>query len=212
MSVNTNSKYKEDDFTDSDAVDFSQDVCIYVRPWSTHMSPSLLRSLLTPLHIPARQSDWNTRDDHNPVSGSNPGSFMVMMQIPSHQQTMLTSSSILFQEFQNYQANIETHSLILETDKTTISPLFQEFQNCQANIETHSLIFETDKTMISPPPYPKPGVSETCCSSSWWSAPPSWSSTNMFQLMFVNSFLCSFLTNQFYSAMGKYFNTFVFLK
>ena len=130
MSVNTNSKYKEDDFTDSDAVDFSQDVCIYVRPWSTHMSPSLLRSLLTPLHIPARQSDWNTRDDHNSVSGSNPGSFMVMMQIPSHQQTMLTSSSILFQEFQNYQANIETHSLI----------------------------FETDKTVISPPPYPKPGV------------------------------------------------------
>ena len=92
MSVNTNSKYKEDDFTDSDAVDFSQDVCIYFRPWSTHMSPSLLRSLLTPLHIPARQSDWNTRDDHNSVSGSNPGSFMVMMQIPSHQQTMLTSS------------------------------------------------------------------------------------------------------------------------
>ena len=55
------------------------------------------------------------------------------------------------------------------------------------------------------------GWAETCCSSSWWSAPPSWSSTNMFQLMFVNSFLCSFLTNQFYSAMGKYFKTFVFL-
>ena len=39
------------------------------------------------------------------------------------------------------------------------SPLFQEFQNCQANIDTHSLIFETDKTAISPPPYPKLGVS-----------------------------------------------------
>jgi len=98
---------------------------------------------------------------------------MVMMQIPSYQQTMLTSSSILFQEFQNYQANIETHSLIFETDKTAISPapppypkpgvsgnlLFQEFQNYQANIETHSLIFETDKTAISSPPYPNPGVS-----------------------------------------------------
>ncbi|XP_023340820.1 uncharacterized protein LOC111710878 [Eurytemora carolleeae] len=81
------------------------------------------------------------------------------MPIPSYQQTMLTSSSILFQELQNYQANIETHSLIFETDKTAISPLFQEFQNYQANIETHSLIFETDKPAISPPPYPKPGVS-----------------------------------------------------
>ena len=29
ISVNTNSKYKEDVFTDSDAVDCSQDVCIY---------------------------------------------------------------------------------------------------------------------------------------------------------------------------------------
>ena len=29
--VNTNSKYKEDDFTDSDAVDYSQDVCICFR-------------------------------------------------------------------------------------------------------------------------------------------------------------------------------------
>ena len=67
--------------------------------------------------------------------------------------------SPLFQEFQNYQANIETHSLIFETNKTVISPLFQEFQNYQANIETHSLLFETDKTEISPPPYPKPGVS-----------------------------------------------------
>ena len=29
MVVNTNSKYKEDDFTDSDAIVYSQDVCIY---------------------------------------------------------------------------------------------------------------------------------------------------------------------------------------
>ena len=29
--VNTNSKYKEDDFTDSDAVVYSQDVCIHFR-------------------------------------------------------------------------------------------------------------------------------------------------------------------------------------
>ena len=70
--VNTNSKYKEDDFTDSDAVDYSHDMCIYFRPWSTHMSPSLLRSLLTPLHIPARHSDWNTGDDHKFVSWEQP--------------------------------------------------------------------------------------------------------------------------------------------
>ena len=39
MLVNTNSKYEEDDFTDSDAVDYSQDVCIYFlmkRPHVTH--------------------------------------------------------------------------------------------------------------------------------------------------------------------------------
>ena len=88
---------------------------------SAHMSPSLLRSPFTPLRIPAPQSDWNTGDDRNSVSGSNPGSFIVMMQIPCYQQTMLTSSLILFQEFQNYQANIEMHSLIFETNKTAIS-------------------------------------------------------------------------------------------
>ena len=54
----------------------------------------------------------------------------------------------------------------------------------------------------------KPGCEQTCCD--WRSAPPTWSSTNMFQLMFVNSFLCSFLTNQFYSTLCKYFKAFVF--
>ena len=39
------------------------------------------------------------------------------------------------------------------------SILIQEFQNYHANIETHSLIFENDNTAISTPPYPKPGVS-----------------------------------------------------
>ena len=76
---------------------------------------------------PGTQSDQNTGDDHNFVSGSNRGSLMVVMQIPSYQQTMLTSSSILFQEFQNCQVNIDMHSLIFETDKTAISPLFQGF-------------------------------------------------------------------------------------
>jgi len=70
--VNTNSKYKEDNFTASVAIDYSQDECIYFRPWSNHMSPSLLCSLLTPLHIPAWQSAWNTQDDHNSVSTLTP--------------------------------------------------------------------------------------------------------------------------------------------
>ena len=47
--VNTNTKYKEDNFTDSDAVDYFQDVWTYFR-WSAHMSPSLLRSPPTPLY------------------------------------------------------------------------------------------------------------------------------------------------------------------
>ena len=41
--VNTNSKYKEDDFTDSDAGDYFQDMWIYFRPHVT-LAPSL------PLH------------------------------------------------------------------------------------------------------------------------------------------------------------------
>ena len=42
MFVNTNSKYKEDDFTHSDAIDYSQDVCIYFRLKHPHvtLSPS----------------------------------------------------------------------------------------------------------------------------------------------------------------------------
>ena len=55
----------------------------------------------------------------------------------------------------------------------------------------------------------KPGCEQTCCD--WRAAPPTWSYINMCQLRFVNSFLCSFLTNQFYSALCKYFKTFVFL-
>ena len=69
-----------------------------------------------------------------------------------------------------------------------------------------------DKTAISPLLIQSLGWAETCCFSSWWSAPPPLSSTNMFQLMFVNSFLCSFLTNQFYSVLCKYFKIFVLLK
>ena len=87
--------------------------CVYTRSISTmkHTHVALAPSFpASPSTHPSPQSHWNTRDDHNSVSGSNPGSFMVMMQIPSHQQTMPTSSAILFQEFQNYQANIETHS------------------------------------------------------------------------------------------------------
>ena len=54
--VNTNSKYKEDDFTDSDAVDYSQDVCSI----SGHEAPTcqtpLIRSPPHPSTHPSPQS------------------------------------------------------------------------------------------------------------------------------------------------------------
>ena len=75
--VNTNSKYKEDDFTNSDAVDYSQDVCIcfrhevltchpryFVHP-STHPSPAVSLK-----H--SRRSQFRL----------NPDSFMMVIQIP----------------------------------------------------------------------------------------------------------------------------------
>ena len=54
--VNTNSKYKEDDFTDSNAVAYSQDVFIYFLHEAPTCQTPLIRSPLTPLHIPAQQS------------------------------------------------------------------------------------------------------------------------------------------------------------
>ena len=45
MFVNTNSKYKEDDFTHSDAIDYSQDVCIYFRHEAPTCNP---RSFVPP--------------------------------------------------------------------------------------------------------------------------------------------------------------------
>ena len=58
----------------------------------------------------------------------------------------------------SYSKMIKPRSLPLLIQRLD-SILFQEFQNYHANIATHSLIFENDKTAISPPPYPKPGVS-----------------------------------------------------
>ena len=51
--VNTNSKYKEDDFTDSIAVAYSQDVFIYFLHEAPTCQTPLIRSPLSPLHIPA---------------------------------------------------------------------------------------------------------------------------------------------------------------
>ena len=118
--VKTNSKYKEDDCTDSNADVNSLDVCVH-RILFRHTTHPTCQISAHPSSRFTSQSAENIRDDHSSVSGSNPGSFIVMMQIPIYQQTMLTSSSTLFQEFQNYQANIEMHSLIFETDKTAIS-------------------------------------------------------------------------------------------
>jgi len=142
------------------------------------MSPSLLRSPLTPLHIPARQSAWNTQDDHNSVSTLTPSWWWFRYRDRCRLCLHLAPQC---SRDQHYHASQRQHNRSMHT----IKPRYL----------SHSL---------------KPGCEQTCCD--WRSAPPTWSSTNMFQLMFVNSFLCSFLTNQFYSAMGKYFKTFVFLK
>ena len=48
MVVNTNSKYKEDDFTDSDAVVYSQDVCIYF----LHEAPTCYPCSFVPSFLP----------------------------------------------------------------------------------------------------------------------------------------------------------------
>jgi len=50
------------------------------------------------------------------------------------------------------------------------------------------------------------------CRQDWWSAPPSWSSTNSFQPIFVYSFFINFYTSQFKPHSGKYFITFCFYK
>ena len=52
--VNTNSKYNEDDFTDSNAVAYSQDVFIYFLHEAPTCQTPLIHSPLTPLHIPVR--------------------------------------------------------------------------------------------------------------------------------------------------------------
>ena len=51
--VNTNSKYKEDNFTDSNAVAYSQDVFIYFLHEAPTCQTPLIHSPLPPLHIPA---------------------------------------------------------------------------------------------------------------------------------------------------------------
>ena len=51
--VNTNSKYKEDDFTNSNAVAYFQDVFIHFRHEAPTCHPRSFIPRLTPLHIPA---------------------------------------------------------------------------------------------------------------------------------------------------------------
>ena len=84
----------------------------------------------SPLYTSQPGSQIETLEMITTPSTLAPSWWWFRLQIPSYQQTMVTSSSILFQEFQNYHANIETHSLI----------------------------FENDNTAISTPPYPKPGL------------------------------------------------------
>ena len=159
--------------------------CVYTRSISTmkHTHVALAPSFpASPSTHPSPQSHWNTRDDHNSVSGSNPGSFMVMMQIPSHQQTMPTSSAILFQEFQNYQANIETHSSYSKLIRPRSLPCSKSSKIVRRTLRRIPSYSKLTWPRSLPLIIQSLGWAETCCSSSCWSAPPSWSSTNMFQL------------------------------
>jgi len=79
--VNTNSKYKEDDFTDSNAVAFSQDVFIYFLHEAPTCQTPLIRSRLTPLHIPALSQVRRVGLVTAPTQPLD--SFMLMMQILS---------------------------------------------------------------------------------------------------------------------------------
>ena len=75
MFVNTNSKYKEDDFTHSDAIDYSQDVCIYFRHEAPTCHP---RSFVPP----------------SPLYTSQPGSqieTLEMITTPSQGATLAPS-------------------------------------------------------------------------------------------------------------------------
>ena len=60
MFVNTNSKYKEDDFTHSDAIDYSQDVCIYFRLKHPHvtLAPSFPPHPSTHPSLAVRLKHW----------------------------------------------------------------------------------------------------------------------------------------------------------
>ena len=68
--VKINSKYKEDDFSDSNAVDFSLDVCV-LKIYFLHVVPACQTPLLLPppfYRSQPRQSAMKTQDINNSVS------------------------------------------------------------------------------------------------------------------------------------------------
>ena len=68
--VKTNSKYKEDDFSDSNAVAFSLDVCV-LKIYFLHVVPACQTQLLLPppfYRSQPQQSAMKTQDINNSVS------------------------------------------------------------------------------------------------------------------------------------------------
>ena len=67
-------------------------MCVYTGSISAMKHTTHVKSPLIPAPASPQQSAENTRDDHNSVSESYPGSYMLLIQILEQQQTMLTSS------------------------------------------------------------------------------------------------------------------------
>ena len=153
--------------------------CVSISPWSTHMSPSGLRS-------------------------------------PPHPSTH-TSPVVTLKHWRWSQLRLREQPWLLHGDDADCRYLainrrcLHTAQYCKSS----KIIMRTLRCspsyskMIKPRSLPllmQSGWAETCCSSSWWFAPPSWSSTNMFQLILVNSFLCTFLkvNNRMYLIYSQF--------
>ena len=115
MVVKINSKYKEDDFSDSNRLAFSLDVCVHRKHQMKQTRPTCL--------IPAHPSSRFTpavsyKHSSHPQLHLNPGSFMMMIQILSATHLLICSTNMKL-----YSTPMKSHqysSLIpLLTSKST---------------------------------------------------------------------------------------------
>ena len=137
----TYSQYKEDYFTDSKAVAYSQDVFIYFLHEAPTCQTPLIRSPLTPLHIPARSQVRRVELVTAPTQGAS------WLLYDDDADTQLAADVLT--------RRVPSLSWIPET--------------------TSSL----NRIMIKPRSLPPTRLDKPWCSSSCWSAPPTWSSTSL---------------------------------